>query len=345
MLMYNVVLPILFLSLFISRIKPKSKELLYGTVLLLLFFATFKGLNVGTDSYEYWDTFTYVHKYLKDDKYSGLQSGFIYFTLAVHNIGGYSLYLLVCYSICLFGYASFFQKCSMNNSLSFLMFFMLAYYISSLNIMRQYMAMGIYVVGLTYLYNGQKKPYVLLTLLASLFHYTAIIFLPLVFIDKITSIFSKPKIVIVLVITSLVLGSFFKSHMFNILLMVIERIYNIGYVDWIASNFEMERHLISNLGLNAFFLSTYLLSKNRSSIFMIIWALGVMLCNMFGNMDQANRIFLYLNMGILIVVPETLYNIQKRYIKYGYFTFLMCYLSVIWIYLRETNEVLPYVFR
>lgn len=345
MLMYNIVLPSLFISLLISRIKPKSKELLYGTVLLLLFFATFKGLSVGTDSYEYWYTFTHVQNYLNDEKYSGLQSGFIYFTSAIHSLGGYTLYLFICYSVCLFGYAHFFQKCSMNNSLSFLMFFMLAYYISSLNIMRQYMAMGIYVVGLTYLYNGQKKPYVSLTLLASLFHYTAIIFLLLVFIDKISTILSKPKIILSLIISSFILGFFFKSHMFNILLVFIGRIFSISYVDWIASNFELERNIISNLGLNGFFCVTYLLSKNRQSLFMIIWALGVMFCNMFGYMDQANRIFLYLNMGILIVVPETLYSIQKKYIKYWYFIFLMCYLSVIWIYLRETSDVLPYVFR
>lgn len=345
MIMYNIVLPTLLLFFIASRNRPKSKVILYCTVILLLFFATFKGINVGSDSYEYWDTFTHIHNYLNDEKYSGLQKGFIWFTYGINKFGGYTLYLFICYLICLFGYSYYFQKCSRNTALSFLMFFMLAYYIASLNIMRQYMAMGLYVVGLTFLSQGKKNYFILFTILASLFHYTAIVFLPLVFIDKISTLFSKAPIVLCLVLLSFILGFLYKDTMFNILSMMSGDYYSEGYLNWIASNFELERNLISNIGLNVFFCVTYLLSNNKQSVFIIIWALGLILCNMFGSMDQANRIFLYLNMGILIAVPETLYSLTNKLYKYGYLIFTMIYLFVIWFYLRETNGVTPYSFR
>ncbi|NME82450.1 EpsG family protein [Clostridium sp. SM-530-WT-3G] len=115
-----------------------------------------------------------------------------------------------------------------NKSLALFMFLTM-YYLSSYNIMRQYMAMSFVFIGYYYmLVKENMKKYILCIGLACLFHITAVIMIPVYFIvNKISS--KKNKIIICVFLLSLFIG-------YDFILGLIIKIDNFARYNIYASN-------------------------------------------------------------------------------------------------------------
>lgn len=93
-------------------------------------------------------------------------------------------YGLIALVICGFFYNAIWQQ-SKNPLLSVFLFFASGIYFDSYNALRQYIAVAIVVFAYVYLFDGKFKKYIITIVAAFLFHYSAVIMIPVYFIRNI----------------------------------------------------------------------------------------------------------------------------------------------------------------
>ncbi len=177
---------IFLFSAFLLNNKTKYKKLtVYLGFAILVIVASFRYM-VGTDFLTYTRSISYYGDMTWNEFFSlSLLEDFgnKLYTRLTYQIGGYKLffgtsalitilpiYLLVKYN---------FQRIYIG--LSFV-YFLLFFYPASYNIVWQYIAAGITFYSLKYIFSGNLIKFILLILLAFLFHKSAIVFLPIYFL-------------------------------------------------------------------------------------------------------------------------------------------------------------------
>lgn len=177
-----VVLVLLILSFLIINSKGQKNQTLnnfykYVSFLILLIISGFRGLNVGNDTIHYVRAFSnfngisdsfriYVDRY--EIGYRILNGVVSTFTNNPHVL------LLCCAFITLFCFYKFVYKNSKYPWLSILLFVLLMYFVNSMCIMRQYIAIGLSCIAISYLVENKKIKYLIFVLLATTFHFSAI---------------------------------------------------------------------------------------------------------------------------------------------------------------------------
>lgn len=343
---YITIAVFLGVNTFLSFCKGIPKKYLYWfSLLLLIIVASFRDLDVGTDTQQYFYNYKYIVEFKDRASFSGSQIIFYYYTLLCHYILTYDLFMIVSYGIAFGGVGWLIWKCSPYKILSLTLYFLL-FYLASLNVMRQYISMGIYAVGLSYLFHDMKKEYLIYTLVAGCIHFSALLMIPLVFIRA----FQIPKITTVI----LVAASFYIGIFLNIMQPVVQVFEIFSFLSDNVSGYignwgsEEGRNILSNAIINMAFLLTYCLSNNIKSKAISLWFIFIIASNLLGAAGQANRIFLYLLLGAIIAVPEVLFQIRRNYGKrIVLFGFIFMYTVGFWMTQLVTgvNEVIPYKFR
>lgn len=345
MFVYNVLFILLFLFFLISYTKIGKK---YSWILLIIAgaclfcVAAFKDLSVGSDSESYLNFFENIEQLSDNRFYSGIQIGWYYYSLFFYKYLSFNAFLFFNYAIIIGGFCYFFYKESRNYMASLLLMFLLCFFSSSLNIMRQYIAISIVLIGLTKINNSRIK-FIICVVIASLFHFSAIagaIFL--VIKDKMN--ISNRSISLIIVGLSFLFGFFLTSTLSPIIQrLVVFDSFNTG-VSGYVEQFGGERNIVSNLVINLMFVLSYICSRNRESLYLKSYFLYIVLSNLFGSMEQGNRLFLYFYMGILIAIPEISGGIKKAVPRYIYNVVFMVYCIGIWYISMNVNSggVVPY---
>lgn len=96
----------------------------------------------------------------------------------------YQLLIIVSSALSLVPVGYLVYKCSENAPLSFFLYITLNMYFSSMNIMRQSIALGIIAIGLVWLIRDKSLPFVASVAVAYLFHRSAVFLLVLLFVRK-----------------------------------------------------------------------------------------------------------------------------------------------------------------
>lgn len=193
--------PFFLFTLREKKIKPISFTwfITYYFLISVLFIGMFRGIGIGTDYYSYKYIFI-----LESD----IEIGFIELIRLVKNLGGdFQIFIAFIFLTSFLIKIYFFHKISPNPYISLMIYLGFWFLVYDMNGIRQGLAMSITLAASWYLLNNKKKTYFLLVLAAILFHYSAIIFLPLVFILK--KRFSN-KLAIILI------GVFFLIAQFNV---------------------------------------------------------------------------------------------------------------------------------
>ena len=105
-------------------------------------------------------------------------------------------YGVIAIIICGFCYIAIWQQ-SPNPALSVYLFFVSGIYFDSFNGLRQYIAVAITVFAYKYIQNGELKKYLVAVIIASLFHYSALLVIPAYFIRYIKIDLKKACIIVV----------------------------------------------------------------------------------------------------------------------------------------------------
>lgn len=116
-----------------------------------------------------------------------------------------------------------------------------------------------------------------------------------------------------------------------------------GYLDAYGG----ERNILPNLGINSVFILSYILSKTKKNLYLKLYFFYIILFNLFGSMGQGNRIFLYLQIPIIIIIPWIYYRIKNRIIANAYLGYTLMYAAATAYisFSRNTADIIPYIMR
>lgn len=343
---YVFILIILFIIWFLSKCKGVDKNIVFWSgIFILILIASLKSLTVGTDSIPYYWIFNTVDKDSNDVNgiYHGTQIGWMYYVLFFKTFANYDIWLFINYLIAFVCIGFYIKRLSPDAVLSLIIFY-LFFFSQSMNIMRQTIALGIISVGLVFLQKKEYYPFLISCGIASLFHFSAVLVLFFILL---------PRLPIRRIAVPLVVISFYIGFFSNILqqyvpfLLIFEDLNEnvAGYIDRFGNG--ESRNLFSNSIINIVFIVSFILSKNKESIFVKLWFLFVVFSNILGFFGQANRIFLYFLFGMIIAVPEVYKSLKCKPIQYIYLTFYFIYAIGYWYMSLSQNigEVIPYKLR
>lgn len=247
-LVYVILSVAVFILLLISKkVTGKKKKILIGIAFALVFLVAAIRVGVGTDYYAYQKWFN------KTEKISGFMNcGFDLMVLILKVFTNNSQWL---FAVSAFIILAFMFKAAVNEQenyeLSMLFFITLSFFFSSNNGVRQWLSIAILMYSIKYIKSKELWKFLLFVVIASTFHITAFVFIPLYWILNIKV---NNKIRIVMLILCIAIVVFLLSD---------NRIYSIIKV---VMPFYYRRYISTN---------NVLLTEGGSSIFPVLLAVGV----------------------------------------------------------------------
>lgn len=326
MLVYVLLLSIIVFMHIISVTK-KNKKLNKIMLLFLLFFIviiqTFRSTTVGTDlvSYQYyfnnWGQMRIKQLFSIDGSiefFYKLLNKFIY------GIGLDFKYLLMIVSIATYAplvYIS--HKYSKYPFISVLVFVTLGFFVFSLSGLRQSIAIGLVVLNFKYVYEKKPFKYLLLIVVAALFHKSAYLVIPLYFVFN----YKLPKKLLFLIPVLVVSVYLFRAEITQILTNLYPDGY--GFVETGATNFMLFL-LVIYIGT----LTTSIIFKNDYMYKLTQIILVAVIIQMFsGYSTIIMRVGYYYFAFLILLIPEfiTLFkDIPSKLVIQGLvITFLVTY--------------------
>lgn len=305
-------------------------------------------LNVGTDYNLYQKGFQQIINN-ETTRYEDFEIGYKFVNKLVAFCNGnfhWVMFIMSFFTI-LFIYKALYNE-RKNIRLSYgMMTYMFLFYQTSLNIVRQSLAISICIYALTCIYTKSVKRYILYIILASLFHKSALICLPVVFIKVIFEDI-KYKYIRYIVYTLLLLLVFNKNIIGTIVLYIFNSHYYAGYfLRETDKGGNILLYLIKILPFIMFGLYKIKYINNSKSISLYFnlmicgYILGMLGCF---SLTQVQRVAFYFTYLIILLVPFILKNIQGK--KYLFFKItLVSFVIFIWyfdFFYKGYSQTVPY---
>lgn len=168
----------------------KRKPNIIGLILPALIMILYSGLrnNIG-------DTVYYVHTYGILEESGAVmpswgQKGYLFELIQYYFIqsgADYSLLIMISTIVTIVPFMFVFYNYSVDYSMAIYLFFTMGIYVSTMNGIRQYMATGIILIGTKYLFAPKRSDFwklLILILVASLLHDSALIMIPIYFLCR-----------------------------------------------------------------------------------------------------------------------------------------------------------------
>lgn len=324
-------------SLFYQKRILNNKAIWGFFFLILWLIPGLKDLSVGSDAYSYYFGF---NQDINDARmFSGIQLGWYFINIFFYEISNYQIFQLFCYAVIVGGFLLYIKRYSEYPTLSIVLYIGFAFYLASFNIMRQYIALAI-VFPFIQLKDQHKLKFILIVLLASTIHASSIICLLLLFIDKIRlkSIFFN----IIIILTTFIIGYLLPQFINLSSLFSIANYVNEGFSGYLE-NIGGERNLLTGILQNAFLVYSLILLKDKSSFWFKCYFLFIILNNIFGSMGVGNRIFLFLQIQMILAIPN-ICQATKGINRFFYTLSTLCYAIITYYINLSTNsgEIIPY---
>ena len=337
---------------------------------ILLFLITFvvglRSVNVGSDTISYFNSFNFIRyenignfRNLLNNNFLGserLEPGFVYLNKFLNSITSNPQILLFLESVLLYWSICLnISHLSLNPSLS--VFFVLTggIFITSMNLLRQYMALALCFLGYYFWTKSEKKRALFIIILAAIcFHRTAIFFLILFLTDKIK--FNKKSLAIGGLIA---LGSIL---LFNPIMQIIYKVfpYYASYSNKLDDFGSGKIFVIFNILLCMLTLivglyckkvgrfdSVFTFDRWNELSFMIL--ISIIITAFSWNFTQADRISQYFRAFMIIYIPNCIYMIKNKKIVQGvllisYVVIFVSYFTYMLVFKDNWNNVVLYLF-
>ncbi|QWU15125.1 EpsG family protein [Paenibacillus sophorae] len=370
-----IILLILLEAFVLFNIKTGKKNAKKIFVLLsftqLFIISAFRGVNIGVDTKTYISYF-YNIRFIDftNLKNIPLEKGYVLLNYFLHFFSHSGMILLIVVSFITIGLImAFIYKHSQIIWLSVYLFITLMYFYSSMNIMRQYLAISILLFGITYVRKQKFIPFLVTVILASLFHFTSIVFI-------IVYLFPRIKFNYKNIIFTFVLGigiffflepilffliktfpqysgyiSYFESNkigsILNFLMIFIVFMFSLIFLKRKKINISVDNNGnfgISNENVNEG--AAIYTSEDKLLIYIILTAVIISLLSI--RMSILGRVTDYFSIFLIIYIPNFIMKI-----KYGKLRSLvvlaimlssMLYNLIIFLYKPEWYGVTPYSF-
>lgn len=166
-------------------VKLKNKEKIFLTIAFIemLLFLGLRDITIGTDLKNYIPYFNFF----KNTTWNGiflldLERGYIILNKIISLFGGENFFLFIVAIICLAGVYISIKQYSQNYFFSIFIYITMQFYIFLFSGLRQAIAFSIIWISLKYVIERKLFKFILFVLIASTFHKSAIICLPIYFI-------------------------------------------------------------------------------------------------------------------------------------------------------------------
>ncbi|MFD2728936.1 EpsG family protein [Enterococcus camelliae] len=331
-----------------------KKNNFYLLITFFIFFllSALRSTNVGNDTSDYkllFDNLIYNPISQFTWRY---ESGYLYYNKIIQffTYNSQILFVVSAAIICI-GYGILIHEFSDIPWISVYLFFMLRYFDLSMNVLRQSLAMVILFFGFNILVKGIKGKYffyfISVVVLASFFHGTALVFLMLIFSDRIKS--EKRFIVFVSILTLICFFSF--DIIFNIILKFFPAYFyymNSSYMDGTTKLATVLNLLVNVVILLFIHFNGYEKNKENKIMFnALIIGISIMIVSFrFSLLDRMSDFFTVYS---IILLPNSIYFSRYNSKLSLFFTYILIicffiYYIVIIVYRPDWNRVYPYEF-
>ncbi|MCS5420417.1 MULTISPECIES: EpsG family protein [Psychrilyobacter] len=320
MIIYVLLLIILSLILYFKNYY-KDNDLGYKLNIIIMLLFTILRYDVGYDFMGYYNWATKSTDYLEAyNRIELINKIFLKITWFIN----YPQVLIILYGIFIIYYLYIaIKENSANKTLSLYVYLGIPmFFLGSLSMMRQYMALSITLYSVKYIKNNNILKYITTICIATLVHKSAIVILPLYFLKKIK--FNK------FILTFLLGGSFFFDKVLKFLIIKFIPNYSVYVEDHKGSGGEIIYYLVIFLMLATVMLSDRLREQNSDNNIYInaitIGSLVYISLIKYGHAGIRGSIF-YLIFYILIIPQMILCFKQYKILNY------ICYLAMMILFL------------
>lgn len=336
-------------------LQNKNKLFLLITFFELFFISGFRAWYIGNDTTVYVNFFSYaIDNY--DLSLSYMEKGYILFNKVLSSFTDNPQAILIVTSFCILGViVCFIEKYSKFVLLSILLFVILDFS-TTLNIVRQYMALIIVLLGFPFVVKRQFIKFLLCCLLAITFHKSAIVAIAWYFIYPLNIKIKNVSAILIITIFIFVFIAPFLDTIFQVL----GRYEN--YVGNRLMGEEIKKASIMKTLINFMvfifcFFSYFFVYKrkcNNNKLFIInpqfllissLLALSAQFISIRGTIIE--RIAMYFSFFNIISIPAFI-NCYSKNIKFVLIfivvSLFIIYKSIVFVYRPEWNYVLPFEF-
>lgn len=310
--------------MYLANNKTKNKKL--KNMLIILSFLPFFGIlafryGIG---YDYLNIYDKIFKVIVNGGKGNWEPGIM---LLIKIIGLFSKDSFYFFFISALFTSVFIYKGILKNSdkpsLSLLLFIICGLYMDAMNAVRQYIAIAIFSYALSFILKKDFKRYFIWVVIASLFHSSVLIMLPVYFFCK-TKLSLKKKI---FVFSALILIMPFINQIF------LNLIAKTKYSFYLNSEYSSADPTYSELIISSIlFLVSSLLYKNNKNdekfniyynLTFLFFAVGIMSFKVL----LAYRIIMYFKISIIFMVPTIIKNIKDKKVKTMVYIMFICLFS------------------
>lgn len=193
--------------------RNREKYVLISCFSMFVVYGLRNGRLFGLDASSYYSVFVSVGRLSSISELPFQNIGFGLFTYIINRWtgGNYQLFVTIIAAFVCFAFYRFIKKYSVNPLLSFMWYFGLLYFALNFTIFKQSIAMAILFFAFDALMERKAIKYIIIVLIASLFHAPAMVLLPAYWLSKI-----KPgKSYIVLVAVALLVTYLFRNQILH----------------------------------------------------------------------------------------------------------------------------------
>jgi hypothetical protein len=339
----NILLIGLYSLIYNFKFKGSKKAKVFFislAVLQLIFLLTFKDIYLGSDMPNYWD-------YFQEQMLWSLTSlGDVRFEIAFKALTKavtlfsdnqqFYLGVIAFLTIIPVGFVSY--RYSKMPFLTILLYILLGFYAFSFSGLRQSIAIGLILISYHFIYRAKLLPFLLTVIFATLFHFSAIVFLPVYLIRNIK--LSNNRIVLIGILASLLF--IFKAQILTVFT-------NLFYPNYAVVETDSYTWTLMNVLIFIFTLAYYnrVVSKDsRNGSLYVIVLIGIFMLLFSSVADNVMRVANYFLIFLTLLLPEVLSSIggaKKRAIMTGV-VLLGCIIVYLYLLQADGYNIVPYKF-
>ena len=313
---------VIIITISLNKIFMFNKKINFFWFIPAIFLGLSVGLqnNVGTDYFSYINLFNRL-KILKLTESFFIEPGFHIMIKILHfiDLGPQSLFVLS--SLISYIFIFLFIKDEINKGswiFIFLFFSIGGVYYQSYNLIRQTMAISIFLYSIRFIKRKQFIYYMLTIIICSFFHKSILIFIPIYFLYGI-----KMSLHYKFIYSVLLMSSIFTNFYDRLIFLIIDQFDFLGYSHYIGHQSNTFKNVDLEIGV-LFYITLIIISlvlinqKNISkkrSFYMNLAYLYFIIHFITLNYTTFHRISLYLNIFYIFIIIELYLCLQKKFNK------------------------------
>lgn len=332
---------IIFWFMFLKLVKNNNRKVFLTISFFQLYLIlALRSPLVGADTENYINYFniTKQFNFWKFD-YSRLEYGYIFLNKILSFIQNEQIFIAIMAFIPLFIYFKFISRESKIPWLSVYLFITLGSYSDIFCLFRQSIALSIIAISYKYLKEDNLKKFVITIIIASFFHITSLVFLPVYFLRKNKLNYKNIGLYLGIEIVVLVTSN-------KIINFAINKFGQYDYGDSSGGGIKLFLMLFIVLALGLFFSKSVLNNDKQAIVLYNIMFCSIVVQLLALQFSLFTRLTSYFSLFLMIFIPEVIAGIKDKRIR-AVAVFLVIGLAFIQYYMvlnKNLNGSVPYFF-